>query len=478
MKWRYWIIISGLLALFSCREDEVTSSSSVRLEFSADTVFLDTIFTTIGSSTRRFKVFNRNADKVIISSVRLGRGTDSHFRLNVDGSPGKDIRNVEIEGEDSIFVFVDVSVDVMGTSELLYTDSIIFSTNGRDQHVQLVTLAKDAYFHHPTTTVGNLPISIVCDETWTDDKPHVIYGYLVVDEGCTLDIQEGAEIHFHKGAGLWVYDGGTLRVNGTPGNEVVFQGDRLEPFYEEAPGQWEQIWLSLGSIDNEINYALIKNGTIGIRIDSLSENANPILRLNNTIIRNCSAIGIFGNNADIEATNTVVSNCGQYNLVCNFGGSYDFKHCTFANYWGFSNRQTPAVLLNNWYEFDNTIFVNDLNRADFSNCIIYGDQDSEIIINENTDGNFNYSFHYCLLNIEPNPQDNSYDISDPIYFNNILLNQDPRFINEDINYELDTLSPAMDAGDPVIGVQVPFDLNNNTRDFNGIPDLGAYERYE
>ena len=63
-----------------------------------------------------------------------------------------------------------------------------------------------------------------------------------------------------------------------------------------------------------------------------------------------SAIGILGQGTHLEANNCIITKCGQYSIVCNIGGKYKFKHCTFANYWNFDNRNTPSILLNNFYE--------------------------------------------------------------------------------------------------------------------------------
>ena len=57
------------------------------------------------------------------------------------------------------------------------------------------------------------------------------------------------------------------------------------------------------------------------------------LTIKNSIINNMSGLGILGQGAYIEGENLLVSNAGQYALALNIGGSYDFKHCTFANYY-------------------------------------------------------------------------------------------------------------------------------------------------
>ena len=42
-----------------------------------------------------------------------------------------------------------------------------------------------------------------------------------------------------------------------------------------------------------------------------------------------SAIGILGQGTKLEVNNTIITKCGQYSVVCNIGGDYSFKHCTF-----------------------------------------------------------------------------------------------------------------------------------------------------
>lgn len=74
----------------------------------------------------------------------------------------------------------------------------------------------------------------------------------------------------YNNACLYVYKEGTLVVNGTIGNRPSFQGYRLEPAYKDAPAQWRGIWLSALSKNNSIDWAIIKNANIGVRIRSPS----------------------------------------------------------------------------------------------------------------------------------------------------------------------------------------------------------------
>ncbi len=468
-----WVLLAIIL-VWSCRkEDDIITESSAKLRFSVDSVLFDTVFTTLGTATKQLKVYNPHDKKIVISSIKLAEGNNSNFTINVDGTPALNLYDIEIPAKDSIFIFIRATIDPNNqNSPLIIHDSIEFVTNGNKQDVDLIAWGQDAHYHVPAYFSENFPAySIVdCNDIWVNDKPHVVFGYLVVDSACSLTIQEGVQVHLHEDAVLWVYKDGTLKVNGQKDNEVVFQGDRLEEWYEDLPGQWGRIWLSAGSKDNEFNYAIIRNGVVGIHVDTLGNSQNPTLKLKNTIIENMSFYGLLAQGSHVEAENCVFANCGEYAVFLNIGGEYDFKHCTFANYWLYSIRQVPLLRLNNYYEdIYGTYQVRDLTKATFANCIIYGNNSEELSLDKYPYGSstFNYSFDHVLIHTERNIiTDNN--------FTNCLSNLDPLFENyTKNNYELQEGSPAIDAGNPAIGSLVPIDLNGEYRD--GFPDLGAYE---
>ena len=220
-----------------------------------------------------------------------------------------------------------------------------------------------------------------------------------------------------------------------------------------------------GSIDNEINYAIIRNGNIGIHADTVANN-NPTVKISNTIIENMSSIGILGQGANITATNTVISKCGQYAVACNIGGTYNFTHCTFANYWDYNHRNTPSILLNNYYEgSDGNIYVRDLNAANFTNCIIDGNLSTEVSFQEKELGTFNYTFDHSLIKLDPTIS------TDNTHYQNAIINQSPKFKdNLEGDFHLAEDSPAIDSGN---------NSTDDTSDIEGNPrnnaDIGAYE---
>jgi len=483
LPWFLPVILLAALLSNGCKKDVLNTDGA--LTFSSDTVLFDTIFTTIGSATMRFRIHNPSKDEINISSIRLARGQQSKYRINVDGTAGISFSNISIPGRDSLFVFVDVTLDPnnqLGT--ILVTDSILFTTNGIQQDVDLVACGWDADFHYPTDFIPGIgSISwLECNTIWTSERPHVIYGWAVVPEGCTLTIEADARVFSHANSGIIVDEGGTLIVSGTTELPVIFASDRLDDFYEDQAGEWNWIWLFNGSLNNVIDNAIIKNGNIGIRVDTFSiASINPTLRLSNTVIENMAAVSLLSYTGTVDAYNCVFGNSGQYSAAFVAGGTYNFRHCTFANYWANGNRQTPAVLLSNRLETATNYYVEPLN-AYFGNCIVTGNNSTELGLDEDPAATFNFKFDNCLMRVatETIGNEEPLDISDPNQFKEITYNQDGIFINpSEQNFELDTLSAAKDIG--AISIvnafsELQFDLLGNSR-FDQ-PDLGAYERQE
>ena len=185
-----------------------------------------------------------------------------------------------------------------------------------------------------------------------------------------------------------------------------------------------------------------------------------------------SSIGLLGQGAKIKMSNSVISRCGQYTLACNIGGDYTFNHCTFANYWNYTFRSTPSILLNNYYEdVQGNQQIRDLKQAYFGNCIVYGSLTTEISFQENNAGLFEYNFDHSLIKIAEDINTNN------SHFNNSIFNIDPfetiNISNDD--YQLYKNSPALNIG----SFQISLD-NNNMEDIlnisrNDPPEAGAYE---
>ncbi|MES2746772.1 MAG: hypothetical protein V4648_00245 [Bacteroidota bacterium] len=530
MRKLLFILLTGLLVLMSsCRNDFQFEPSTGGLEFSKDTVYLDTVFTNIGSSTYRLKVYNRSDTDISIPKIQLAKGTTSKYRLMIDGmtgdagAQGKIFSNVELLANDSLFVFIEVTADVASANptDFLYTDKIEFTNiSGTPQDVDLVTLIQDAYFIYPQRTgpsdnylyeavnlgVGDDGQNVVVtgsnldhadpangDEyIWNNTKPYVIYGYAFVPNGETLTVNAGARIHFHANSGLIIGKDAVLKINGAQSttealeNEVIFEGDRLEPLYSDVPGQWGAIINYSTSHLNEINHLTLKNATVGILCGNLATTTNttdfPKLTIKNTQIYNCSNLGILARKSNITGENIAINYCGQANFAGTFGGSYNFTHCTFNNNWSSSNQ--VAVLLTNYFETETTIYVHDLTQANFNNCIIYGGNQIEMLLDYEPEGgtDFNYKFNHCLIKFNNinnqftnNPlyqfsTDATHYVNCSIATNSSLfnpyfedVNNNQLWLSEDLNLPSDATATAL----------VPLDILWNSRTTS--TDLGAYQ---
>ncbi len=505
----FFFTIFILVFWSSCRKDFDFSPSTGNLEFSKDTIYLDTIFSNIGSSTYNLKVYNRSDTDISIPTVRLAQGENSNYRLNVDGIPGKSFQNIQLLANDSLFIFVETTGDIQtlaqNSLEFLYTDAIEFDTGTNAQKIELVTLIKDAVFIYPdknmtTGIIETLNFDVdgdgIDDETtlqgrfledeeltFTNEKPYVIYGYAAVDEGDILTVEAGARVHFHANSGLLITSDATLKVNGALStnqdlleNEVIFEGDRLEPLFADVPGQWGTIWLFNGSIDNDINYATIKNGTVGILSEGNQDAVADKLTLTNSQIYNSSNFGILGRASSITAENVIINASGQASFAATFGGTYNFTQCTIANYWSNSFRQFPALFLNNYVtDADNINIGNNLFETRFNNCIIFGNDNPEIGFDSVSDHLFDFKFTNCLIRFDDTngtfSNDSNYATMNTDLYENCIFNGDPDFKNPFENkLMIGEASLANSAGSD--NFTIAQDILGNLR--QSPSDLGAY----
>lgn len=490
----YTLLLVLIVFASSCRKDFETIPNFGKLEFSKDTVFLDTIFTNIGSATYNLKVYNRGNRAITIPQIRLENGNTSNYRLNVDGIPGKEFSNIDILAKDSMFVFVETTINASTIANPLYTDKILFDTGNNQQNVALVTLVQDANFIYPGKDAVTMEIDSLilngekvtkgrflndAELTFTNAKPTVIYGYAAVPANKTLTINAGAKVYFHNNSGLIVAKNGSLKVNGTAAEKVTFQGDRLAQSFSQITGQWGTIWLRAGSKENEINYAQIKNGVIGVLVDSISSNTSPTLKLQNTEIYNHSNFGVLARETNIEAHNVVIGSAGQASLAATIGGTYNFTHSTFANYWSNDIRQLPAVLINNSFSYQQNgqevIETRDLHAANFTNCIFEGNTDYELFIDKIPGGLFNYAFTNCFIKFNPTSiaikDSPEMDFNNSNYFNNTVLNGKPDF--RDAQKEDFIIGENSDAINKATSTTFPLDILGVNRSI--APDIGAYQ---
>lgn len=497
---KHYILLFTLvlaLVLGSCRKTVQFTGSNVTLEFSQDTIYVDTVFTGLGSSTRTLKVFNRSNENVTVDKVYLARGQESFYSLNIDGISGHESDNIEILAKDSAYLFIKVSPDAAGQDELVYTDSIFFENGSVRQHVNLITAVWDAYYHFPTNVLTierpsplpplKLAYSILSDnEVWDASKPHVVYGYAVVDSARTLTIEPGTKVHVHDASGLWIYRDGNLFIDkdlqGDFSNPVVFQGDRLEPEYEWVPGQWGGLLGGIFIMGGDqghsiINNTLIKNATNALRIDS-SWKSTPNIELHNVILTHNSRVSLYAGFANIKATNLAIGPSGVYGFYA-LGGTYLFDHCTFYNTWGFSSRGGTSVGMMNFYEDALGMRYTRPISALYTNSLISGTLPNEVAMGIDPNDNFLVNFKSCALRIEPNPELGHYDLSDSLMFDDTMFNLNWGFSPSTLipadqwQFKPDSISTLFAKSNPT-NISPMLDLEGTLRSQSAT--IGALER--
>ena len=451
--------IFSLLFTTSCKKDKFLSTSN--LSFSTDTLIFDTVFTTIGSTTKQFKIYNTDKKGLKIEEIQLMGGSSSPFRINVDGLKGTYQSDLDLESNDSLFIFVEVTLSVNNQNlPLVVEDSIRFRTNGKDQYINLVVWGQDAYFHY-----NEIISPSSGTETWLNDKPHVIYNYAAVDSAKTLNINAGTHIYLHKNSSLFVYKS-TLNVNGDLDNEVIFEGDRLESYYKDISGQWYGIYFNEAR-SSSINYAIIRNGTAGIHTYSKdANNTDYTLTIRNTKIFNHASYGVFSYyGSSIKMENSIIAKCVRNAYFLLVGGDFNINHCHILGY-GESKEQNIAFAIKNNFVIDNQLNIGQINEGRIYNSVIYGFEDDEFAIdtlNPENQLTFNFDFKNNLIK--------KLTSSTHSMFTDIIWNTNPNFKNIDkFDFTFDNTSILNDNG---TNTSLDIDILKSNRD--NTPDIGAYE---
>ena len=448
-----------MLVTNACRKTGFITSPDAFVSASQDTIHFDTVFTTTGSTSRSFKIFNRNDQKLRFSTIKLMGGNISAFKLNIDGTAATEVKDIEIAANDSIYVFVTVSINPTAANmPFIIRDSVLISYNGINRFVQLDAFGQNANFYRNRR--------ITKDTTWNSPLPFVILGNVTVDPNATLTITKGSKIYHHADAPFIV--NGTLKVNGEKEDSlrVRFLGDRLDQFYKDFPGAWPGIFFMETSKDNVLNYAIIKNAFQGIRAELPAPNNLVKVTLNQCIIDNIFDVGILGLATTINATNCLISNCGN-NIGIGAGGTYSFNHCTVVSIGNaYLQHKNPVLFVSNAISQTTS---NPL-TATFANSIFYGEGgivENEIVVDKKGVTAFNLSFTNVLYKQK--------DMPAAATFTNSIINQLPRFDsintgNRVFNFRLTPLSPAVNkAGNS----SVVIDLDGKPRP--ALKDIGCYE---
>lgn len=441
------------------------------LSFSGDTVYFDTIFTTLPSPSERLMVRNYTKKNILISEIKLKSGTD--YSLIFDGVEANRIENYELASGDSALAFIKFTSN---KKDDFTRDQLLFTVGDQTQKVEIEAFVYDAIFYKDSVLGGfggsNLTVM-------GPDKKHLIDGCLIVADGHTLRILPGTEIYFtprkdqnfNLESAIKVF--GRLLVEGSPGAPVVFKQTRYGDNFEESGGQWRGIAFASISKASMIDHAIIKNALIGVYQEYNNNGIGPKVTIKNTQIRNMGAYGILSygfipvlsNYPLIRVENSLITNCAEGTLGIYGGGSYEFIHTTFANYTVDFTRNSPQVTISNYDS--SRVFPT---KARFENCIIWGSEEEEFApdsfpAQNHYDVTFNASLVRTTLQLKG--------------FNIISANTTdfPKFADpaagepSERDFHLTSSSPAINLGQPIPNVNL--DLDRVPRDFR--PDAGCYE---
>jgi hypothetical protein len=481
------IFILLLTNLFACNEDFENYSTNPQdlLAFSVDTLSFDTVLTTVNSPMKVFMVYNHHSKPLLISSVRLAEGVNSGFKINVDGFAGSSFENIEIGANDSLFVFVDVKPKANGQlASALLNDHVIFMTNTIEQKVVLEAYGQDVF--------SSKSLILTSDTVLSNEKPYLIYDSLVVEKGALVEVGEGSVFYMHNNAQVIVR--GVLKIKGSIDKPVVFRGSRTDALidipYDRIPGQWGGIRFSADSYGNEFENVYLRNGRFGLDFEPAEPVQNK-LAMKNVVLTNVSGILLNAVNCRIVAENCEFSN-SRYAVLNLTGGSYQFTHCTIANFYpearesGWLNSDNETLILTDTYyseaEDNNPQYFPVIN-ADFSNSIIWGGKlTSQIHIEENPKTSLTYSFRNCLIPNEGSNDDVFVDCifhANPLFIDTDFIDKakekDEKDVFATFDFRLQERSPARNVANPEISRKIPYDLKGVDRFADGLPDLGAYE---
>lgn len=457
-------LFTGLTLFSACDDENFSTDSSLKLAFSYDTLRMDTVLAGIGTSTYQLKVYNRNKESLVISSITLADAANSGFRINVDGAKGSHFSDVELRGKDSLLIFVEATL-APGDRDVPFfkKDSIVFITNGNWQDVKLQAYGQDF--------LSLRRKEITQDTLISSSRPIVIYDSLSIKEGARLTLAAGTRLYFHGKSSIQVH--GQLVAEGTLNAPVVFRGDRTDKMfsnlpYDRLPGQWDGIRFHTSSYENSLNFVDIHGGIYGIRCDSAAVDRKK-LTLTNSVIRQVSGNGLEMTSCQATIGNSEISNAGNH-CVSLLGGDYEFVHCTLANYYSWDIKQGVALAFSN----EKKEIAYPLTLAAFRNCIIAGSSSDEISGGRSKDSSipFNYYFSYCLINsIE--------EKNDKIV--NVIWKKDDNFQLIDkrgeqlYDFQLTPKSAAINIGLIEDARNYPQDLKGMPRLEDEAPDAGCYE---
>ena len=471
---RLLTIVFCFLSFVSCREEQVSYDPSLRLTLSVDSLAFDTVFTGIGTSTRRVTLYNPNANALTIDSVRLTDGR--FFSVNVDGEVNSDLwQQITIRGKDSAFIFIRAYIDPLGQNNpLIINDELQFAYNGNRTSLLLSAIGQDVTVLKKSDFQAEYVLKA--------QKPYLVLDTLIFRKDLTIDA--GVTLYMHNKAAIFAL--GNVSAEGTAEQPIIIRGYRTDNLFDSVPyshasGQWNGFYMLHTSADArsyDFRYVNVLSGNVGLFCQS-ENSAPPLPELNvyGCRIHNMSVYGIVCLNTDATIANSEISNCASYGIYLQ-GGTHTLVHNTVAAYYGYP--YTNLNIHSTPREDVAAVFINNLSKqmapmqTYMYNNIVTGARTNNLVLAAPLPeyyigafrGNYLRADTFALPQFEANVYATD---SDTVFVNNYYLYKQYRYFD----FHLDSVSPAIGIGEASTATGYPYDREGNSRADR--VDAGCYQ---
>ena len=444
-----FISFFSIISLFyQCKpREEILSNDIAQLQFSEDTVMFDTLFSTVGSITKRLTVTNPLSNAIEIDFINLENGNQSNYELTVQGITSFSNSDILLRGGDSLLILVTVNIDPSNQNLPFFVeDKINFIQKGQTQNVLLSAWGQDGFF----ITDSVLP----CSERWSGTRPYIVTRDLKIDSTCTLTIDPGVRVHFNRDVTFKIY--GTLNAKGTFNNPIRFEGSRLEEDFKDISSQWKGVVFESNMVD--LDWCIFKHAERALIIEK-----NLTAKIQHTKFLHHQYAGIIQELGNLEVSNSLFANIGGHAISSHANENVKLYHNTVGNF----NETT--------FRSDSSVFISEMSfdkkenksiKVDIRNNILWGSRSEELRFDTGSAASTSLNLQYNLLKTRNNGV--KADTTNIIRIRGALFTD-----FEDEDYNLDSLSEAVDRGVFLLDASTQRDLNGENRDSQ--PDIGAYE---
>jgi len=461
-----WVLLLTALLLgwgISCQKDQLVSGSTVSVYNETDSLQFDEVFTRQPQPTQSVKIFNGSEGAVSIRNIRLAGADASPFKINVNGQAGTDFTGLSLGKNDSLYIFVTVSLpEHADDAPFDVLDSIEYQYGDKTGKIILSATGLNAYY----LTGG----TISQDTSWTNKRPIVINGNIVVAQSATLHINPGTKVYTKAGKGIQI-NGRLEAIGGVDSAaQILMTGSRLDAPYNNMPGSWQGLSFGAGSVNNQLAYVHLNNAVNAIcdtakSIASYNVHSTVSLFLNSCIVMQSSKEALLFKHSSATLTNCLIYNSGM--AIRAMGGNYTLDYLTLAGYSNDYSYHTDPLL---YLADHNAEGLKDPLSLTATNCILTGDNDplDELSV-DNIYNQFTLSFKNDLIKAATLPSVGN--------FTDCLFNVDPAFSvidNRSAVYDFQPLSisPVIAAASPIQGITT--DITGQQRS-SSAPTIGCYE---